>query len=79
MCVICSHSKYVLIDVMHICVVDVIVEVYTLFNKMPPCMKYTYMGGCVCVLIEVKSRILSKSRQHYCFVLFELSKCLISW
>lgn len=43
MCVIYSCSKYALIDDMHICVVEVVVEVYVLFNKMPPCMQCTYM------------------------------------
>jgi hypothetical protein len=38
MCMISSCSKYVVIDVMHIYVVEVVVEVYTLFNKMSPCM-----------------------------------------
>jgi hypothetical protein len=43
LCVICSCSKYVLIDVMYICVVEGVVEVYTLLNKLPPCMQCAYM------------------------------------
>jgi hypothetical protein len=70
MCVICSRSKYVLINVMHICVVEVIVEVYALFNKMPPCMKCTYMGGCVCMLIEDCREEKEVEKELGCFSCF---------
>jgi hypothetical protein len=57
---------------MHICVVEVIAEVYALFNKMPPCMKCTYMCGCVCMLIENCREEHEVEKELGCFLCFRI-------